>query len=71
MIAIRAGRIFNRWGDLVSSVQNLGPDPGGVVIWDGRFKGSSAEPGVYVYMIDVEFSDGVRLIYKGDVTLIR
>ena len=71
VIAIREGRIFNRWGDLVSSVQNLGPDPGGVVIWDGRFKGSSAEPGVYVYMIDVEFSDGVRLIYKGDVTLIR
>jgi hypothetical protein len=71
VIAIHYGRIFNRWGDVVSEVQNLPPDPGGVVIWDGRFRGGAADPGVYVYAIDVEFSDGVRLVYKGDVTLIR
>jgi len=71
VIAIHLGRIFNRWGDLMSEVQNLGPDPGGVVIWDGRFRGTDAESGVYVYVIDVEFTDGARLIYKGDVTLIR
>lgn len=71
VIAVHSGRIFNRWGDLMSEVQNLGPDPGGVVIWDGRFKGTEVESGVYVYVIDVEFTDGARLIYKGDVTLLR
>jgi hypothetical protein len=27
--------------------------------------------GVYVYMVEVEFLDGVVLTYRGDVTLIR
>ncbi len=71
VINIRYGRIFNRWGDLVTEVQNLAPSAGGALIWDGRFKGGSADPGVYVYVINVEFADGQNLVYKGDVTLIR
>lgn len=71
VVAIHSGKIFNRWGDLMSEVQNLSPDPGGAVIWDGRFNGTEVESGVYVYVIDVEFTDGARLLYKGDVTLLR
>jgi len=71
VVAIHSGKIFNRWGDLMSEVQNLSPDPGGVVIWDGRFNGTEVESGVYVYVIEVEFTDGARLLYKGDVTLLR
>ncbi len=71
VVKIHYGRMFNRWGDIISEIKDLGPDPAGVLIWDGRFKGVTAPSGVYVYLIDVEFTDGVRLVYKGDVTLIN
>ena len=39
--------------------------------WDGTFRGQACEPGVYVWVLEVEYIDGVREIYKGNTTLIR
>ncbi|NRA50806.1 MAG: gliding motility-associated C-terminal domain-containing protein, partial [Phaeodactylibacter sp.] len=74
--AIRSVNIFDRWGNQV--YQNGGFDVsnglfciGGLPLWDGSFKGEFLNMGVYVYVIDVEFLDGIRLVYRGDLSLIR
>lgn len=61
-------KIFDRWGDLVFSQSNFKPnnyDKG----WDGSRNGQRLNAGVYVYYAVVEFKDGVKKIFKGDVTL--
>ncbi len=63
-------RIYDRWGELLYSADNLPPSPTGSEGWDGTFKGKPAPQGVYVYLIEVEFLDGIKLLYRGDVTLM-
>lgn len=57
--------IYNKWGELVfeSRSQNQG--------WDGYYKNNLAPSGVYVYKLELRFSDGQDVIKVGDVTLIR
>ncbi|MEO0776280.1 MAG: gliding motility-associated C-terminal domain-containing protein [Bacteroidota bacterium] len=56
-------KIFSRWGALVHDNPLLG--------WDGRSKGQTLQNGIYTWWAEVEFLDGERLIYQGDVMLIR
>jgi gliding motility-associated-like protein len=65
-------RLFDRWGNQVVDQSNLPPGcEGGIPVWDGRFNGKVMNAGVYIYLIEVEFLDGITLLYRGDVTLIR
>ncbi len=65
-------RIYDRWGNAVfedldftrKDVSNQ--DKG----WDGFYRGQKAVPGVYTYGCLVEFIDGYKEVYKGDVLLI-
>lgn len=62
--------VFNRWGEVVfrnTEAQPNNPDQG----WDGNYRGSLVNPAVYVYVIEVEFIDGEKIMYSGDVTLLR
>ncbi len=62
--------IFDRWGNRVFTVQNFTPnDP--QYGWDGTFNAKILDPGVFVYVTEIEYKDGVRRVLKGDVTLIR
>ena len=58
-------RIYNRWGALVfeSNTQTQG--------WDGKYKGQLQPQEVYVYVLDISFSDGTKYRKKGDITLLR
>lgn len=58
--------IFNRWGQQVYNAGQM-DDYG----WDGRLKGQPQPQGVYVYLIDVVYTDGRRERYKGNVTLLH
>ena len=61
-------RVFDRWGGLVFSSEEIGAR------WDGTAKGKSSDVGVYVYWVELTISDalGLRtLLLKGDVTLLR
>ena len=71
VISINYARVYNRWGDVMTEVRNLAPDAGGAIIWDGRYRGRPAPSGVYIYIIEIEFTDGEKLVYRGDLTLIR
>ncbi|MEM9340515.1 MAG: PKD domain-containing protein, partial [Bacteroidota bacterium] len=57
--------IYNKWGQLLfeSSDKNVG--------WDGYYQGKLAPAGVYVYKLELKYSDGRDEIQAGDVTLIR
>ena len=73
---IASVNIFNRWGDQVyqrtdQDVSNGLYCIGGLPLWDGRFKGSEMKPDVYVYIVEVEFLDNIKLVYRGDVTILR
>jgi gliding motility-associated-like protein len=65
-------QVFNRWGELMYERKNFFPDNDNLSEgWDGRYKGDVVMPGVYVYIVEVEFLDDRVLLYRGDVTVIR
>ncbi len=57
--------IYNRWGELLfeSREKNYG--------WSGYYKGQLCPKDVYVYKLELKFSDGRSDTMVGDVTLIR
>jgi gliding motility-associated-like protein len=67
---IKMLRIFDRWGELVFEKPdiNLGDENNG---WNGMFKGKMMNPGVFVYVADVEFIDNEVISLKGEFTLVR
>jgi gliding motility-associated-like protein len=67
---IRSLALYDRWGENLFTLDNFLPnDPS--LGWNGTFKGQAMNPGVFVWVMEVEFIDGVVEIYKGDVTLSR
>ena len=69
-VLIKQFSIFSRWGELVHHAANIPPDDRDSA-WKGEFKGKRLNPGVFVYLIEIEFADGKTFIYKGDVTLMK
>jgi len=57
--------IYDRWGNLMFA--DLGTD----VPWDGRVNGKELGVGVYTWIAEVRFIDGVTETYSGNVSLIR
>jgi gliding motility-associated-like protein len=62
--------VFDRWGNLVCNKQNI-PQRWKKFGWDGTFNGQKMQTGVYVYLVEVEFIDGVVIRYSGDLSLFR
>jgi gliding motility-associated-like protein len=63
-------KLFDRWGELVYESGNFtpnDPDTG----WDGTFRGQAMDPGVFVWVLEVEYMDGVTEVLRGNTTLIR
>ncbi len=64
--------VYDRWGNLVHSENNLLPSTSGTGNWDGTFDGKALSPGVYVYAAQIQFIDnGTKLIFRGDITLLK
>jgi gliding motility-associated-like protein len=62
--------IYDRWGELVFTAQNIQPNNPGQG-WDGTFKGKPLDPDVFVYVIEAICDLGDDLKYKGDISLLR
>jgi len=58
-------RIYNRWGTLIFKASSLKES------WDGKFKGQVQPQDVYVYVLNITYSDGTIQNSKGDITLLR
>jgi gliding motility-associated-like protein len=63
-------KIFDRWGEMVFQLQDFAfnDDTKG---WDGNFRGQPCDPGVFVWILEVEYVDGEKEVFKGNTTLIR
>lgn len=57
--------IFNRWGQRVFYTVKYRDG------WNGHFNGVPAETGTYYYYVEGYKPDGKRVLYKGDIVLIR
>lgn len=68
-LLIKEINIFNRWGQNVHQVRNIGR--GQYKGWDGEFQGSDAPEGVYIYHILLEDGRGETQQITGDISLIR
>ena len=67
---IEVFEVFNRWGEQVFKRENFQPnDPS--LGWDGNIRNRPANPEVFVYYAKIRFNDGITILYKGDVTLLR
>ncbi|HND87965.1 MAG TPA: gliding motility-associated C-terminal domain-containing protein, partial [Saprospiraceae bacterium] len=65
-------QVYDRWGELLYERTNFIPDNDNLEEgWDGRYKGDFVNPGVYIYVLEVDFLDGRTLLYRGDVTVVR
>lgn len=63
-------QVFDRWGELLyeaGGFQLNDPNTG----WDGTFRGQPMNAGVYVWVLEVEYSDGMHEIYRGSTSLLR
>ncbi len=66
---IKQMQVFSRWGEQVFEAHNFQPGQREIG-WDGTFKGKRLTPAVFVYMVEIEFIDGLTKLYKGDINLL-
>ena len=67
---IKSFRIFNRWGEIVFEKTNFLPgDP--AYAWDGKIRGKSAPPDVFVYVCEVICEKGIPSIFKGNTAVLK
>ncbi|HFA50809.1 MAG TPA: T9SS type B sorting domain-containing protein [Bacteroidetes bacterium] len=63
-------KIFDRWGGLVFENHNFLPNDFAAG-WDGKTKKQFANPGLYVWLVEIKFRDGFVEQRSGEVNLLR
>ncbi|MFM8486649.1 MAG: gliding motility-associated C-terminal domain-containing protein, partial [Bacteroidota bacterium] len=67
---IHSLQVYSRWGELLWERFDFDPNIPNIG-WDGKHRGQDMNPGVYVYQAEIEFIDGRKEIFKGDITIVR
>jgi gliding motility-associated-like protein len=70
VINITDFRVFTRWGEVVFKRDEILPNVDQLG-WDGKMNGEALLPGVYVYTATVNYSDGLKEVLKGDISIVR
>jgi gliding motility-associated-like protein len=61
--------VYDRWGNkMCHGRDGVANEPGSG--WDGKSNGKHVAQGVYVYVIEVQFENGKKQLFFGDVTVI-
>ncbi len=63
-------RIYDRWGNAIFRTTDI-PVNQTDFGWDGTYRGEPMDPAVFVYVVEVEFINNARRLFKGDVQLAR
>lgn len=58
--------IYNRWGEKIYATDKLNGRG-----WDGKYNDKTQPVGVFIYVIDAVFENGVRKNFTGNVTLLK
>jgi gliding motility-associated-like protein len=58
-------KIYDRWGELIFHTNDIKQG------WDGKFRGTDVEGGVYVYSVNCEWLSGTTAYRNGIVTVLR
>ncbi len=67
---VNSWEIYDRWGGRIYAANGAAPhDP--QLEWDGTWRGKIVDEGVYLYLAEIEFRNGRRKIFTGEITLIR
>ncbi len=67
---VRSMQIYDRWGEMLFENKDFFPnDP--QFGWDGHSRGKEVNPGVYVYVVVIEYINGTTEVFSGDVTVVR
>jgi gliding motility-associated-like protein len=63
-------KIYSRWGDFLYEKANfpINTESHG---WNGVYRGKVLPTDMYIYVAEIEFIDGFKQIFKGQVQLIR
>lgn len=67
---IESFRVYNRWGEIIFERKNIQLNDAAAA-WDGTYKGKTLSPDVFVYVVEGLCDGGDRMIWKGDINLIR
>ncbi len=62
--------IFDRWGSKIFEAKDFSPSDM-AKSWDGSFRNSPVNAGVYVYKMDAVFDSGTPIHLTGDITVLR
>jgi gliding motility-associated-like protein len=57
--------VYDRWGEKVFETNNQ------AIGWDGKYNGKELNPGVYTYVVTVNYDDKSSVSKTGSVTLVR
>jgi len=69
VMLVKKLQVYSRWGELLFDGNDLPPNED-YTGWDGRFHGRDLPPGVFTWLAEVEFIDGVVTLYRGSVTVV-
>jgi gliding motility-associated-like protein len=67
---VNSFRIFSRWGELLFEKLNFPPNSPAYG-WDGRIRGKTGAPEVYVYTVEVTCDNLQTYSYKGNVSILK
>ena len=67
---IKVMRVFDRWGNLVFDAADVPPNDMQLG-WRGQTHGRLQATGVFIYFVELEYTDGHTEILKGEVLLIN
>jgi gliding motility-associated-like protein len=67
---VKSMRVFNRWGEVVFEQRDF-PSNSQLYGWDGKYRGKTAQPGVYVYQVEVYCENGEVIHFEGNLSLIQ
>ncbi len=67
---VKSFSVYNRWGNKNFSTTNMSLNDAQSG-WDGKINNQYPDPGVYVWLAEVEFIDGEKIFYSDDITIIK
>jgi gliding motility-associated-like protein len=63
-------QVYDRWGNQIFAQNDFGVNDFNIG-WNGTYKGQPLDPGVYTWMVEAEFANGVKQVFNGETNLLR